>query len=533
MEPIATHIDVQDAERLRNREAMVLVLSEYQTHLSSAMSGGGPDAIQKHKGRGKMLARERIDALIDPGAPFLELSPLAAHGLYGGDAPSAGIITGIGRIHGRQVVIVANDATVKAGTYFPLTVKKHLRAQEIALENRLPCIYLADSGGAYLPLQAEIFADRENFGRIFYNQAQLSAAGIPQIAAVMGSCTAGGAYVPAMCDETVIVRNQGTIFLGGPPLVKAATGEEVTAEDLGGGDIHTRLSGVADHLADDDAHALEIVRSIIATVPKPDQPTYEAPQEPLFPASDLYSLIPTDTKTPFPMREVLARIVDGSEMHEFKARYGTTLICAFARIEGILVGILANDGILFRESSLKGAHFIELCTQRGIPLVFFQNISGFMVGRRYENEGIAKDGAKLVTAVSTARVPKLTVIVGGSYGAGNYGMCGRAFQPRFLWMWPSARISIMGGEQAANVLVTIKRDQMAAKGLTMTPEQEAATRAPTLAQYQEESSAYYSTARLWDDGLLDPTQTRRTLALGLDVATSAGIAPPGFSLYRM
>jgi 3-methylcrotonyl-CoA carboxylase beta subunit len=533
MEPIATHIDVQDGERQANRQAMEAILAEYRTKLKTAMQGGGEEAVRKHKARGKMLARERIDALIDPGSPFIELSPLAAHDLYGGDAPSAGIVTGIGRVHDRTVVVVANDATVKAGTYFPMTVKKHLRAQEIARENRMPCIYLADSGGAFLPMQAEIFADRENFGRIFFNQAQLSAAGIPQIASVMGSCTAGGAYVPAMCDETVIVRNQGTIFLGGPPLVKAATGEEVSAEDLGGGDVHTRLSGVADHLADDDAHALEIVRSIVNTFPQPATRPYDSPKPPLFPATDLYALIPQDTKTPFPMREVLARIVDGSEFHEFKARYGTTLICGFARIEGILVGILANDGILFRESSLKGAHFIELCSQRGVPIVFFQNISGFMVGRRYENEGIAKDGAKLVTAVSTARVPKLTVIVGGSYGAGNYGMCGRAFQPRFLWMWPNARISIMGGEQAANVLVTIKKDQMAAKGQTMTAEQEAATRAPTQAQYEAESSAYYSTARLWDDGILDPVDTRRTLALALDVAIAAGIEEPGFSLYRM
>ena len=528
------HIDVRDADRKRNREAMDVILADYRLRTATALAGGGEALVAKHKARGKLLARERIDALLDDGSPFLELSTLAANGMYDDGAPGAGVVTGIGQVHGRKVMVVANDATVKGGTYFPVTVKKHLRAQEIALENQLPCVYLVDSGGAFLPLQAEVFPDRDHFGRIFYNQARLAGARIPQIAAVLGSCTAGGAYVPAMSDETVIVRDQGTIFLGGPPLVKAATGEEVSAEDLGGGDVHTRLSGVADHLADDDTHALEIVRSIIATTK--DEARDEGrgtSDEPLFPAEDLYSLVPSDAKTPFPMREILARIVDGSEMHEFKARYGTTLICAFARIEGQMVGILANDGILFSESALKGAHFIELCEQRGVPLVFFQNITGFMVGRRYENGGIAKDGAKLVTAVSTATVPKITVIVGGSYGAGNYGMCGRAFQPHFLWMWPNARISVMGGEQAANVLATVKKDQLALKGQTMSADDEAEFKAPILSKYQDESSAYYSTARLWDDGIIDPADTRRVLALSLEVVAKTGQNQPGFSMFRM
>jgi len=534
MEPIPSQVNVDDAEHRANRSAMDAILAEYREKTSRTMQGGGEDAIAKHKKRGKLLARERIDGLLDEGSPFLEFSTLAANGMYKDEAPGAGVVTGIGRVHGREVMVVANDATVKGGTYFPITVKKHLRAQEVALENRLPCIYLVDSGGAFLPLQSEVFPDRDHFGRIFYNQAQLSSKGIPQIAAVMGSCTAGGAYVPAMSDETVIVKNQGTIFLGGPPLVKAATGEEVSAEDLGGADVHTRLSGVADHLAEDDGHALEIVRNIVESLGGPRRANAEAvPENPLYSPEELYSLVPSDSKVPMKMREVLARILDGSKLHEFKARYGSTLICGFARIQGHQVGILANDGILFSESSLKGAHFIELCCQRGIPLVFFQNITGFMVGRKYENEGIAKNGAKLVTAVSTANVPKFTVIVGGSYGAGNYGMCGRAFQPRQLWMWPNARISVMGGEQAANVLLTVKMDQLAAKGEAMSTEEQAAFKAPTLAKYTDESSCYFSTARLWDDGIIDPVDTRRVLALGIEAAKNAPVEPAGFSMFRM
>jgi 3-methylcrotonyl-CoA carboxylase beta subunit len=535
MEPLATTVNVQDAEHLANRQAMEAILAEYREKLAKAKLGGGEELIAKHKGRGKLLARERIDGLLDEGSPFLEFSTLAANGMYKDEAPGAGVVTGIGRVHSRECVVIANDATVKGGTYFPVTVKKHLRAQEIALENRLPCIYLVDSGGAFLPLQAEVFPDRDHFGRIFYNQAQMSAKGIPQIAAVLGSCTAGGAYVPAMSDETVIVRGQGTIFLGGPPLVKAATGEEVTAEELGGGDVHTRLSGVADHLADSDDHALEIVRNIVESFGAHRPPlTPHAPEDPLYSPQDLYSLVPADPKIPMNMREVLARIVDGSRFQEFKHNYGTTLICGFARFHGHLAGVLANDGILFSESALKGAHFIELCCQRGIPLVFVQNITGFMVGKKYENEGIAKHGAKLVTAVSTANVPKFTVIVGGSYGAGNYGMCGRAYQPRQLWMWPNARISVMGGEQASNVLLTVKMDQMAAKGeAKMTPEEQAAFKKPTLDKYEQEGSAYYSTARLWDDGIIDPVDTRRVLAMGIEAAQNAPPEPAGFSMFRM
>lgn len=535
MDVIQTHADMRDAEHRANREAMDATLADYRKRMAIAMLGGGEELVAKHKQRGKMLARERIDALVDPGSPFLEFSALAATGMYDGDAPGAGIVTGIGRIHGRECVVVANDATVKGGTYYPMTVKKHLRAQEIALENRLPCIYLVDSGGAFLPLQAEVFPDRDHFGRIFFNQATLSAAGISQIACVMGSCTAGGAYVPAMSDETVIVKGQGTIFLGGPPLVKAATGEEVSSEDLGGADVHTRLSGVADHLADDDAHALQIVRNIIESLGP--RPTYPAdvvePIEPAVPVEDLYSLVPSDAKTPMLMREILARIVDGSRFQEFKARYGSTLICGFARFHGNLAGVIANDGILFSESSLKGAHFIELCGQRQIPLVFVQNITGFIVGRKYENEGIAKNGAKLVTAVSTANVPKFTVVVGGSYGAGNYGMCGRAYGPRQLWMWPNARISVMGGEQAANVLLTVKMDQLAARGQTMSADEQAAFKAPILAKYAEESSPYYSAARIWDDGVIDPVDTRRVVALGIEASRNAPPKPQGFSLFRM
>jgi len=542
MEIIASTYRTDSPEAKADRAAFLEQLEQWRQRGSEVRAGGGERAVAKHKERGKLLARERIDALLDPGSAFLEVAPFAAWEMYDGEAPSAGVVAGIGRIRGRLAMIVANDATVKGGTYFPITVKKHLRAQEIARENRLPCVYLVDSGGAFLPLQSEVFPDRDHFGRIFYNQAQLAAAGIPQIASVMGSCTAGGAYVPAMSDETVIVRNQGTIFLGGPPLVKAATGEEVSAEDLGGGDVHTRLSGVADHLADDDHHALEIVRNLFETVPPTEpvdgdggfgRPTPGAVEEPLFPADDLYSLIPSDTKRPMPVRDVLARLLDGSRLHEFKANYGTTLICGFGRVMGHMVGVIANDGILFSESSLKGAHFIELCCQRGIPLLFLQNITGFMVGRKYENEGIAKNGAKLVTAVSTANVPKITVIVGGSYGAGNYGMCGRAYQPRFLWMWPNARISVMGGEQAANVLLTVKMDQMAARGEAMSPEEQAAFKEPILRKYQEESDAYYSSARLWDDGIIDPADTRRVVALSLEACRNAPVPEPGFSVYRM
>ncbi len=539
MEPIHSNVHLLDDEHRANRAAMDTVLDEFRSATRTALLGGGEALIAKHKGRGKLLARERIDALLDDGSPFLEFSTLAATGMYDGGAPGAGLVTGIGRVHGREVVIVANDATVKGGTYFPITVKKHLRAQEIALENHLPCIYLVDSGGAFLPLQAEVFPDKDHFGRIFYNQANLSAAGIPQIASVMGSCTAGGAYVPAMSDEAVIVKEQGTIFLGGPPLVKAATGENVTAEELGGADVHTRLSGVADHLAEDDAHALQIVRNIVESLgPKRRDLSIEASdvaaEDPLYDPVDLYSLVPSDLKQPMAMREVLARVLDGSKLHEFKANYGKTLICGFARFHGHMAGIIANDGILFSESSLKGAHFIELCCQRGIPIVFFQNITGFMVGKKYENEGIAKNGAKLVTAVSTATVPKFTVIVGGSYGAGNYGMCGRAFGPRQLWMWPNARISVMGGEQAANVLLTVKLDQMASEGKeAMTADEQTEFKAPTLAKYGTESSAFYSTARIWDDGIIDPVDTRRVLALGIEVARNAPPQPAGFSLFRM
>jgi acetyl-CoA carboxylase carboxyltransferase component len=539
VESIPSNVHLEDAEHTANLAAMEAILAEYRAKMKLAMAGGGEDAVAKHKKRNKMLARERIDTLVDEGSAFLEFSTLAADGLYDGGAPGAGVVTGIGVVQGRECVIVANDATVKGGTYFPITVKKHLRAQEIARENRLPCIYLVDSGGAFLPLQSEVFPDRDHFGRIFYNQAQMSSLGIPQIASVMGSCTAGGAYVPAMSDETVIVKGQGTIFLGGPPLVKAATGEEVTAEELGGADVHTRISGVADHFAEDDGHAIEILREIVEALPSKDaspsgwRVNPEPSEDPLYPAEDLYSLVPSDPKTPMKMREVLARLTDGSRFQEFKANYGTTLICGFARIHGHMVGILANDGILFSESALKGAHFIELCCQRGIPLLFIQNITGFMVGKRYENEGIAKNGAKLVTAVSTANVPKFTVIVGGSYGAGNYGMCGRAYGPRQLWMWPNARISVMGGEQAANVLLTVKIDQLKAKGVELTAEEQAAFRQPTLDTYAKESSCYFSTARLWDDGVIDPVDTRRVVALGIEAARNAPIEPVRFGVFRM
>ena len=514
---------------------MNIILADFKKQMERAVSGGGPEAIQKHKGRGKLMVRDRIDGILDPGASFLEFSTLAAHGMYDDGAPGAGIVTGIGRVQRRECIIVANDATVKGGTYFPITVKKHLRAQEIALENGLPCIYLVDSGGANLPYQADVFPDKEHFGRIFYNQAQLSARSIPQVAAVLGSCTAGGAYVPSMCDESIIVKGNGTIFLGGPPLVRAATGEIVPDEELGGADVHTRLSGVADHLAEDEAHALDLVRSIVDNfgASRKRESDQTESQEPAYPPEELYSLVPTDSKRQMNMREVIARLVDGSKIHEFKARYGTTLICGFARIHGHLVGLIANDGILFSESALKGTHFIELCCQREIPIVFLQNITGFIVGKKYENEGIAKNGAKLVTAVSTANVPKFTVVVGGSYGAGNYGMCGRAFGPRQLWMWPNARISVMGGEQAANVLLTVKKDQLAAKGQEMTATEQEAFKTPTLEKYEAESSCYYSSARIWDDGVIDPIDTRRVLALGIEASLNAPIPPAGFSLFRM
>ena len=508
---------------------------DLRRQVASVTQGGGADAQEKHTARGKLLPRERVRGLLDPGAPFLELSQLAAFGMYGDDAPCAGIITGIGRVEGREVAIVANDATVKGGTYYPMTVKKHLRAQEIAAQNRLPCLYLVDSGGAFLPLQDEVFPDKEHFGRIFFNQANLSAMGVAQIAVVMGSCTAGGAYVPAMCDESIIVKNQGTIFLGGPPLVKAATGEVVTAEELGGGEVHSRTSGVTDHLADDDCHALAIARSIVRHLKPPLAPSValESVAEPAYDAEELYGIVPHDPRQPFDVREIIARLVDGSEFHEFKALYGTTLVTGFAHLHGFPVGILANNGILFSESALKGAHFIELCSQRGIPLLFLQNITGFMVGKKYENQGIAKDGAKMVTAVSCARVPKFTVILGGSFGAGNYGMCGRAFNPRFLWAWPNARISVMGGEQAASVLASVKRDGIEAKRGQWSKQEEEAFKAPIRDQYERQGHPYYATARLWDDGVIDPVDTRRVLGLALAASFNAPIEDTRFGIFRM
>ncbi|WP_310250706.1 carboxyl transferase domain-containing protein [Nocardioides sp. BE266] len=507
------------------------LVDDLRTRLARVRQGGSESARTKHTDRGKLLVRDRVDRLLDPGSPFLELAPLAAYGMYGSDdyaVPSAGVVGGIGRVSGRECVIVANDATVKGGTYYPMTVKKHLRAQTIAAENHLPCIYLVDSGGAFLPMQDEVFPDREHFGRIFYNQANLSAKGIPQIASVMGSCTAGGAYVPAMSDETVIVRNQGTIFLGGPPLVKAATGEVVSAEDLGGGDVHARTSGVVDHLAEDDAHALAIVRSIVDTLPAatPARTPSAEVEEPHESPESIYDVVPTDTRTPYDVREVIRRVVDGSRFHEFKKLYGDTLVCGFARIFGHEVGIVANNGILFSESALKGAHFIELCNQRKIPLVFLQNITGFMVGREYENKGIARDGAKLVTAVACSVVPKFTVVIGGSFGAGNYGMCGRAYDPRFLWMWPNARISVMGGEQAASVLATVRTDL----------EDEAAVeafKAPIREQYETQGSPYYASARLWDDGIIDPADTRRVLGMALAATSYVPIPEPSYGIFRM
>ncbi|KVA46078.1 propionyl-CoA carboxylase [Burkholderia cepacia] len=518
-----------------NAAALEAVVADLRAKIEQLAQGGGQAARDKHLARGKLLPRDRIAQLLDPGAPFLEFSQLAANGMYNDDAPGAGVITGIGRIAGRECVIVCNDATVKGGTYYPVTVKKHVRAQEIAAENRLPCVYLVDSGGANLPNQDDVFPDRDHFGRIFFNQATMSAAGIAQIAVVMGSCTAGGAYVPAMSDESIIVKEQGTIFLGGPPLVKAATGEEVSAEDLGGGDVHTRLSGVADHLAQNDAHALSIARSIVDHLaPKIAPPVaLREPKPPRYDAKSLYGVIPVDTRKPFDVREVIARIVDDSEFDEFKARYGTTLVTGFAHIWGHPVGIVANNGILFSESAVKGAHFIELCCQRKIPLVFLQNITGFMVGRKYENEGIARHGAKMVTAVSNAKVPKFTVIIGGSFGAGNYGMCGRAFGPRFLWMWPNARISVMGGEQAASVLATVRRDGIEAKGGSWSTEEEDAFKQPIRDQYERQGHPYYASARLWDDGVIDPAQTRDVLGLGLAASMNAPIEDTRFGVFRM
>jgi 3-methylcrotonyl-CoA carboxylase beta subunit len=538
MPVIPSSLDRRSEAFRANDTAMRALVADLRDKSATIALGGDEASRQRHLSRGKLLGRERIRLLLDPGSPFLELSAFAGYGMYDGAVPAAGIVTGIGRIAGRECVVVANDATVKGGTYFPITVKKHLRAQEIARENRLPCLYLVDSGGAYLPAQDEVFPDRDHFGRIFYNQATLSALGVPQIAAVMGSCTAGGAYVPAMSDESIIVKGQGTIFLGGPPLVKAATGEVVSAEDLGGADVHSRLSGVTDHYAFDDRHALGIARRIVGNLnrPKPAPLECAEPREPVYPAEEIYGVISSDVRRPYEVREVIARIVDGSDLDEFKQLYGATLVCGFARIWGYPVGIVANNGILFSESALKGAHFIELCAQRGIPLVFLQNITGFMVGRKYENQGIAKDGAKMVTAVACAPVPKFTVIIGGSFGAGNYGMCGRAYSPRFLWMWPNARISVMGGEQAASVLAQVRRDGM--RGKEWTAEEEEGFKAPIREQYETQGHPYYASARLWDDGIIDPAETRLVLALSISAALNAPIPryegePGRFGVFRM
>ena len=540
MPVLETKLNARSADFQANAAALRAQVQTLQAQVAKVAAGGGDVARAKHVARGKLPPRERVQLLLDPGTPFLELSPLAALAMYpdrdGSDsAPCAGVITGIGRVSGIDCLIICNDATVKGGTYYPMTVKKHLRAQEVAMQNNLPCIYLVDSGGANLPNQDDVFPDRDHFGRIFYNQANMSAQGIAQIAVVMGSCTAGGAYVPAMSDETIIVKNQGTIFLGGPPLVKAAIGEIVSAEDLGGGDVHTRLSGVADHLAQNDAHALALARQAVASLNRSKRvsQTLRPPAPPLYETVELYGVIPLDTRKPYDVHEVISRIVDGSEFHEFKARFGATLVCGFAHIEGMPVGIIANNGVLFSESAQKGAHFIELCCQRKIPLVFLQNITGFMVGRKYENEGIARHGAKMVTAVATANVPKFTVIIGGSYGAGNYGMCGRAFSPRFLWMWPNARICVMGGEQAAGVLATVKRDGIEGRGGSWSAEEEAAFKQPVLDQFAHQSSPYYASARLWDDGVIDPADTRRVLALGLSASLNAPIPEPKFGVFRM
>ncbi|MCK9539855.1 carboxyl transferase domain-containing protein [Dokdonella sp.] len=535
MPQIRSQIDPRSPEFQANAAQLRGVVDELRAEMARIAQGGGEKARARHTARGKLLPRERIRALLDPGSPFLELSPLAAHGMYDDAAPAAGLIAGIGRVHGGEVLVIANDATVKGGTYFPITVKKHLRAQEIALENRLPCIYLVDSGGAFLPLQDEVFPDKEHFGRIFYNQARMSAAGIAQIAVVMGSCTAGGAYVPAMSDETIIVKEQGTIFLGGPPLVKAATGETVDAETLGGADVHTSISGVADHFAENDAHALSIARDIVANLNrgKAMPLALRESREPVYPGEQLYGCVPRDTRIPFDIREVIARIVDGSELQEFKARYGKTLVTGFAHIHGYPVGIVANNGILFAESALKGAHFIELCNQRNVPLVFLQNITGFMVGKKYEQAGIAKDGAKMVTAVACSHVPRFTVVIGGSFGAGNYAMCGRAYGARFLWMWPNARISVMGGEQAASVLATVKRDGIEGRGGHWSPDEEEAFKAPIREQYERQGHPYYASARLWDDGIIDPLDTRRVLGLALSASLNAPIEQGRFGVFRM
>jgi 3-methylcrotonyl-CoA carboxylase beta subunit len=518
-----------------NSERMRALATELREKTAAAAQGGTEAARRKYKERGKLLVRERVNLLLDPGTPFLELSPLAAHGMYGDEVPGAGLVSGIGRIRGTECVIVANDATVKGGTYYPLTVKKHLRAQQVALENELPCVYLVDSGGAFLPLQDEVFPDKDHFGAIFFNQANLSAAGIPQIACVMGSCTAGGAYIPAMSDETVIVKEQGTIFLGGPPLVKAATGEVISAEELGGGDVHTRISGVADHLAENDAHALGLVRGIVGNLNRRGGMSKDviAAEEPLFDPEEIYGVVPADVRRPYDVREVIARVVDGSRLEEFKQRYGTTLVTGFAHVHGYPVGIVANNGVLFSESAQKGAHFVELCAQRGIPLLFLQNITGFMIGRKYEHGGIAKDGAKMVMAVACAQVPKFTVLIGGSFGAGNYGMCGRAYAPRFLWSWPNSRISVMGGEQAASVLARVRRDGFEAKGQSWSAEDEEQFKAPIRDQYETQGNPYYATARLWDDGIVDPVQTRRALGLALGVAMKREPKPTKFGVFRM
>jgi 3-methylcrotonyl-CoA carboxylase beta subunit/propionyl-CoA carboxylase len=535
MDVLTSHIKTGSAEFAANQQRMTALVDDLRAKNAAAREGGGPKYLERHREQGKLPVRDRIEQLLDPDTPFLELSPLAAVGLYDDDAPAAGIVTGIGRVSGRDVMVVANDATVKGGTYYPMTVKKHLRAQQVALENRLACVYLVDSGGAFLPLQADVFPDRDHFGRIFYNQARMSAERIPQIAIVMGSCTAGGAYVPAMSDETVIVKGTGTIFLGGPPLVKAATGEDVTAEDLGGADVHTRLSGVADYLAEDDAHALHLARTIVSTLhtTKRLPPDMTTPEPPRYDPAELYGVVNIDPRHPYDVREVIARMVDGSRFDEFKARYATTVVTGFARLHGFLVGIVANNGVLFSESALKVTHFIEMCNLRKVPLIFLQNITGFMVGQQYERGGIAKDGAKMVHAVANSVVPKFTVVIGGSFGAGNYGMCGRAYEPRLLWMWPNSRISVMGGEQAASVLATVKRDQLARSGKPFSDEDEAALKAPILAKYDTEGSPYYSTARLWDDGVLDPASTRDALGLGLSAACNAPVPDARFGIFRM
>ncbi len=535
MTVLTSRLQVRSPEFLANAAAMRALVEDLREKVRLAGEGGGPAARARHVARGKLLPRDRVDRLLDPGTPFLEIGQLAGLGLYDDEAPAAGLIAGIGRVHGVECMVVANDATVKGGTYYPITVKKHLRAQEIAEQNRLPCIYLVDSGGAFLPRQDEVFPDRDHFGRIFFNQANLSAQNVPQIAVVMGSCTAGGAYVPAMSDEAIIVRNQGTIFLGGPPLVKAATGEVVSAEDLGGGDVHTRLSGVADHLAENDAHALELARRVVANLnrARPAGPPLAEVEEPLYDPAEIDGIIPGDTRRPWDVKEVIARLVDGSRFDEFKARFGATLVTGFAQLYGVTVGLVANNGILFAESAQKGAHFVQLCAQRGVPLLFLQNITGFMVGRKSENAGIAKDGAKMVTAVATAQVPKVTVLIGGSFGAGNYAMCGRGYSPRFLWTWPNSRISVMGGEQAASVLATVRRDAIEGGGKTWSAEEEEAFKAPLRRQYEEQGHPYYATARLWDDGIVEPAQTRRVLGLSLSAALNAAIPPTRFGVFRM